>query len=447
MLGKSPNSTQKNMFEPLLSEFINMQHELVLLSQKIDWQYFEKSFGNLYSHTGKPSNPIRLMIGCLILKQMYNLGDETIAEEWVMNPYMQYFCGEAHFQHKFPFDPSDFVHFRKRIGEEGIEKIFIHSVELHGEKAFTKVVYSDTTVQENNISFPTDSKLYKKVIEGCNKIASQEQIKQRQRYTRISKQLLRDTYNSNHPKRKKKAQKAIRKIKTIAGRQVRELKRNLTQEQMGKYKDKLAIYQRIINQNKKDKDKIYSPHKPYTACIAKGKAKNPYEFGNKVGLITTEKRKNKHRIILSIKSFEGNPNDSKTIEPLIEKTQEHFGNRFEELVYDRGGKGEKEIRGLKISIPEKPFKSDTLYQRIKKRKKFRSRAGIEPIIGHLKTDFRMQTNYLHGANSSQINAYLSATSWNLKKLMKELVEFIKFWFLKIRKSFWFFYKINPIFSS
>lgn len=264
---------------------------------------------------------------------------------------MQYFCGEAHFQHKFPFDPSDFVHFRKRIGKSGIEKIFVHSVELHGEKAFTKVVYSDTTVQGNNISFPTDSKLCKKVIDGCNRIARKEQIKQRQTYTRINKQLLRDTYNGNHPKRKKKSQKAMRKIKTIAGRQLREIQRNLNKNQTGKYMETLDIYQRIISQKKNDKDKIYSPDKPYTACIAKGKARNPYEFGNKVGLITTEKGKNKHRIIISIKSFEGNPNDSKTIEPLIIETQKHFGNRFEELVYDRGEKGQKEIRGVIISPP------------------------------------------------------------------------------------------------
>jgi IS5 family transposase len=442
MLEKSPDNTQRNLFEPLLSDFINMRHELILLSQKIDWQYFEKEFSSLYSTTGQPSMPLRLMIGCLILKQMYNLGDETLAKEWIMNPYMQYFCGESHFQHKFPFDPSDFVHFRKRIGEDGIEKIFIHSVELHGEKAFTKVVYSDTTVQENDITFPTDSKLCKKVIDGCNKIANKEQIKQRQTYTRISKQLLRETYNSNHPKRKEKSQKAMRKIKTIAGRQLRELQRTLSKEQTEKYKEILSIYERIINQKKKDKDKIYSPHKPYTTCIAKGKTSNPYEFGNKVGLITTEKRKNKHRIILSIKSFEGNPNDSKTIEPLIEKIQKYFGNRFEELVYDRGGKGQKEIREVKISTPGKPLKSDTIYQKIKKRKKFRSRAGIEPIIGHLKTDFRMKNNYLHGTNSSQINAYLSATAWNLKKLMEELV----FLLFKIVKSFRFFYQMNSIFS-
>ena len=110
MLGKSPDNTQRNLFEPLLSDFIDMRHELVLLSQKIDWKYFENEFSSLYSNIGQPSMPLRLMIGCLFLKQMYNLGDESIAKEWIMNPYMQYFCGEAYFQHKFPFDPSDFVY-------------------------------------------------------------------------------------------------------------------------------------------------------------------------------------------------------------------------------------------------------------------------------------------------------------------------------------------------
>ena len=120
--------------------------------------------------------PIRFMVGCSLLKRIYNLGDETLAIEWVMNPYMQYFCGELTFQHKFPFDPSDFVHFRKRISEEGIEKIFSYSVKLHGEKAHDKTTMSDTTVQENNITYPTDSKLAKKIIDKCNKIANKHQI-------------------------------------------------------------------------------------------------------------------------------------------------------------------------------------------------------------------------------------------------------------------------------
>lgn len=162
MIGKSPNQKQSELFVPLLEDFIDMNHELVLLSKAIDWKTIEKELSVYYSHTGKPSKPIRLMVSCLMLKRIYNLGDETLVEAWVMNPYMQYFSGESYFKHTFPFDPSDLVHFRKRIGEEGIEKIFKHTVELHGSGSKSKQVISDTTVQENNVTYPTDSKLAKK---------------------------------------------------------------------------------------------------------------------------------------------------------------------------------------------------------------------------------------------------------------------------------------------
>ncbi len=116
MIGKSPSQHQQNLFKSLLKEFIDSTHELVLLSNKIDWRYFEDSFSGFYSNTGKPAMPVRLMVGSLMLKRINNLGDETLCEAWIMNPYMRYFCGMAHFEHKFPCDPSDFVHFRKRIG-------------------------------------------------------------------------------------------------------------------------------------------------------------------------------------------------------------------------------------------------------------------------------------------------------------------------------------------
>src|SRR5665811_1462110 len=108
-----------------------------------------------YSNTGQPAMPIRLMVGSLMLKRIYNLSDERLCESWIRDPYMQYFCGMAHFQHQFPCDPSDFVHFRKRIGEAGIEKIFAYSVHLFGKAAKEKVTLSDTTVAENNTTFPT----------------------------------------------------------------------------------------------------------------------------------------------------------------------------------------------------------------------------------------------------------------------------------------------------
>ena len=419
MVGKTQQTKQRDLFRPLLTDFIDMNHELVLLANKIDWDYFEKELSIYYSNKGRPAMPIRLMVGCLMLKRLYNLGDETLAQEWVMNPYMQYFCGMEYFQHKFPCDPSDFVHFRKRIGEKGVEKIFVYTVQMHGERAAETQVLSDTTVQENNITYPTDGKLAKKVIDKCNAIAQAEKIKQRQSYTRTSKQLLRKTHNYDHPKRKKAARKATASLKTIAGRLVRELERRLSEEQLRRYEQDFILYKQVITQRPQDKNKIYSLHKPYTACIAKGKTHKKYEFGNKVGLLTTQKS----LIITAIKSYEGNPHDSKTIEPLIEQLKANELPVPKEIVYDRGGRGKKQIQDTIISTPDnKPLKRDSAYKKKKKRRKFRRRAAIEPVIGHLKTHFRMGQNYLLGDKSPQINAFLAAAGWNLKKMMKLLKE-------------------------
>ena len=411
-------------------DFIDDKHELVLLSEKIDWDYFEKEFSPLYSKTGNPSHPIRFMVGCLLLKHLYNLGDETLASAWIMNPYMQYFCGRVFFEHQFPCDPSNFVHFRKRIGEKGIEKIFSYSVRMHDAKTGTSnFVLSDTTVQENNTTFPTDAKLCKKVIDYCNKIAESEGIKQRQRYTKVSKQLVRNTYNGKHPKRAKLARKSQRQLKTIAMRLIRELERNFTAEQQEFYRESMELYTKAVTQKRNDTDKVYSLHKPFTRCIAKGKAHKQYEFGNKVGLVTTSNKGKK--IILGIKAFLQTPYDGHTIEPLLEQMETGGQQLPKELVYDRGGKGKTEIKGVKISIPGVPRKTDTAYQKHTKRKKFRTRAAIEPIIGHLKTDFRLAQNYFLGETGPQINALLSATAWNMKKMMEILKEKIYFYFLNL----------------
>jgi len=409
---------------PLLIDFIDLTHELVLLSNEIDWKYFEQEFDEFYSSVGRPSMPVRLMVGCLMLKRIYNLGDETLAQSWVRDPYMQYFCGYSHFEHQFPFDPSDFVHFRKRVGKEGIQKIFAYSVTLHGKDAQERQVLSDTTVQENNTTFPTDAKLAKKIIDRCNEIANQENTYQRQSYVRKSKELLRDTYNPKHPKRREKAKKAGRKLKTIAGRLIRELERELSNDRLSVYQAELDLFKQVLAQKRSDKNKVYSLHKPFTSCIVKGKAHKPYEFGNKIGLTVTSKS----LVITSIMSFQGNPHDSKTIEPLLNQLESNGFVLPKEVVYDRGGRGQKQIGNTLVSTPDnKPLKRDSDYQKRKKKKKFRRRAAIEPVIGHLKTDFRMAQNYLHGEESPQINAFLAAAGWNLKKMMGKLKKDIIFW--------------------
>ena len=421
MVGKLQEN-QRELFRTRLEDLINPNHELALLAKKIDWQYFEDEFTPYYSEVGAPSVPIRTMVGCLILKHLYNLGDETLPIRWEMDNYFQYFCGGVFFEHKFPFDPSDFVHFRNRVGESGIAKIFSYSVHIHGAEVpkQAKFVLSDTTVQENDTTFPTDSKMCKKVIDKCNEIAESQNIKQRQKFKKESKQLLRDSYNGQHPKRAKKAKKAQKRLKTIANKLLRELDRNMNELQKSFYKNDLDLYKRAVNQHKNDKNKVYSLHKPFTECISKGKAHKKYEFGNKVGLITGGKKGKK--IILAIEAFFDNPYDGHTIEPLLNQMEINNIAKPKELVYDRGGRGKTEINGVKIIIPSKPKKTDSKYQKQTKRKKCRARAAIEPIIGHLKTDFRMQQNYLWGKKGVQINALMAATAWNLKKMMEKLRE-------------------------
>ena len=428
MLGKSPNQEQRDLFAPLLTDFIDKRHELVLLAERIEWKEFDKEFANLYSSRGRSSMPLRLMIGSLLLKHLYDLGDETLAKEWVMNPYMQYFCGEDKFKHEYPCDPSDLVHFRNRIGEEGAALIMKRSVTIHGKNALRSMVLSDTTVQENNTTFPTDSKMAKKVIDKCNAIAQKQNVEQRQTYTRTSKQLLRDTHNSKHPKRAKRAKKAAKKLRVLAGRQLRELIRKLPSEKLEEYKQEIELMQRAITQQRHDTNKVYSLHKPETACIAKGKSHKQYEFGNKVGLVACAKT----LVITAIQAFAGNPHDSKTIAPLLKKVKDNTATLPKELIYDRGGKGAKEIDGVLISIPAPPKKTDSKYEKNKKRKKFRRRAAIEPLIGHLKTDHRMDKNYLFGMEGAQINALLSAAAWNFKKFMQTLIEDLSFFNFLVR---------------
>jgi IS5 family transposase len=425
MLGKLPDRHQRELFRPMLVDIIDKNHELILLADTIDWQYFENAFSSLYSPVGQSSVPIRLMVGCLLLKHLKNLGDETLAKAWIENPYMQYFCGLRCFEYQFPFDPSDFCHFRKRIGEEGFEKIFAHSVRLHGQEPSTGSSrhLSDTTVQENNTTFPTDAKLCKKVIDKCNKIAAKAGISLRRSYRSESKQLLRATYNGNHPKRVKQAKKARKRLQTIANTQLRDLERKMTDFQENHFRKALDLYHRAVNQQKNDKDKVYSLHKSFTKCISKGKAHKQYEFGNKVGLITTSSKGRK--IITAVQAFLENAFDGHTIEPLLHQMANNELTLPKEIIYDRGGKGKTEVKGVKILIPDKSKKTDTAYQEQRKRKKFRSRAAIEPILGPLKTDYRMAQNYLWGEAGIQINALMAATAWNLKKKMELLKEEVK----------------------
>ena len=430
MKGKSPNQDQRNLFLPILKDIINPEHELAILSDQINWKTFEDEFSTLYSHTGQPGMPIRMMVGLLLLKRIYNLGDETVMEQWLQNPYYQYFCGESEFQWKYPCDPSDLVHFRKRIGKDGVEKIFQLSVDSRKDEIKTKDILVDTTAQEKNITYPTDAKLLIKVIKQSNRIAEKENIHQRQTYKRTYKKLLLKQRFAHHPKRRKEAKAALRKLRTIAGRLVRELERELSHPAMETHTDSLINFKKVISQKRFDKNKIYSLHEPEVSCIAKGKAHKKFEFGSKVSFAVVPGV----NIIVGVQSFNGNPNDSITLEPTLNHVEKICGKKFKNAIVDRGYKVKKQINGITIVTP-KPPNSKQPYSKTTMRKKCRKRAAVEPVIGHVKKDCRMQRNYLKGTIGDDINALLAAAGFNFRGLLRKIKREVLWPQFLIRKYF------------
>ena len=179
----------------------------------------------------------------------------------------------------------------------------------------------DTTVQEKNITYPTDVKLQKKLIEKCRKIAIKERIRARQSYKLELKQLMIDQRFHSHPRRRKKAMAAARRIKVIAGRVVRDIERNMDNGQRGKYEEQLAIFNKVLTQERNSSDKVYSIHQPHVKCIAKGKEAKKYEFSNKSSIVKTRKS----GIIVGAIAFTENIYDGDTLLSQLEQTQRITG--------------------------------------------------------------------------------------------------------------------------
>ena len=403
-----------------LSDMLNQTHPLYKLADKIDWEKFDMAFRPLYcQHNGRPSKPIRLMCGLLILKHLRNLSDESVVEQWSENAYYQYFCGMQEFIPSAPCASSELVHFRHRIGEKGIELIFQESIRVNNEddEHHHDVAFIDSTVQEKNITYPTDAKLHKKIVRKVLDIVHKLDLPLRQSYTFVLKRIYRDQRFRNHPKNRKKALRADKKLRTIAGRLVRELKRNLG-EHLG-YTELIERFEAILAQRRHSGKKIYSIHEPQVQCISKGKEHKKYEFGNKISIIRSATG-----IILGAQSFR-NEYDGHTIEASLAQVESLTQRKIKILAGDRGYRGKKEVNGTRILIPDIPKPSDSRYQKRKKHQLFCKRAGIEPTIGHLKSDHRLGRNFYKGVTGDAVNILLAAAAYNFKRAMRVLLHLLK----------------------
>lgn len=411
-----PKNEQKTLeiFKVRLEEIINKEHPLVRLLESINWKSLEEKLTQKYSEKmGAPGKEIRLMVGLQYLKYMYNESDEMIVQKFVENPYYQFFCGNEYFEHSLPIDSSSMTRFRKRMGKETIEDLFketVRSAENSNqlkEKDFEQLNV-DTTVQEKAISFPTDSKLYYKMLEELVDQAKKKGILLRQTYKFVSKKALTKQAGYAHAKQMNRARKMTKKLKTYLGRVYRELIRK-AEAKDEELIEKLALAERLLNQTKESKNKLYSIHAPEVECISKGKAHKRYEFGCKVSMVTTSK----NNWVVAIGSHHGNPYDGHTLKQSIEKAEEIANWKAKNINVDLGYRGHDYDGQAHVNIVNRmtiKHKPRSLIKWLKRR------SAIEPIFGHLKSDNRLERNLLKGKEGDHINAVLAACGFNLRKL-------------------------------
>lgn len=420
---------QCELFGAHLSELLNREHPLYVLAERIDWSQFEAAIDACYvDELGRPGVNTRLMVGLLYLKHAFNESDESVVARWVENPYWQFFCGLCYMQHELPIDPSSLSRWRKRVGAERLEKLL--ATTIHTALAMRAVrpqefrkVNVDTTVQEKAIAFPTDARLYHKMRVALVRRARSLGLRLRQNYRFKGKKLLAKQGRYAHARQMKRAGKMTRQLKTILGRVLRDIQRKapchqgrIVDEPLGEL---IALAERLLAQTRTSKNKVYSVHAPEVVCIAKGKAHQRYEFGCKASVATTSKS----NWIVGAHALDGNPYDGHTLRGAIQQVKRLTGCTPDDVMVDQGYRGHGYEGSASVHVVRTiPKRATRALRRMLKR-----RAAIEPTIGHLKSDHRLNRNYLTGPEGDKINALLSAAGYNLRKLLRWVVLAPIFW--------------------
>ncbi len=409
-------SNQMEIFERQLEGLLSEKHSLIKLSKQIDWEVFDELLGASYHPSqGAPGVNTRLMVSLHYLKYLHDLSDEAVLENWVENPYWQYFSGETYYQHELPIDPSSMSRWRKRLGQAGAQEMLKQTIEtgIRMKKikpTQMKRINVDTTVQNKAIGYPTDSRLYNRARETLVKAARKQGIKIKQSYQRKGPRLLIQQSRYAHARQMKRSAACTRKLRTYLGQIIRQIER---QNPQGKLCEQLAIAKAIHTQQRHDKHKIYSMHEPQVHCIAKGKAGKKYEYGNKVSVAVSSQG----GWLLGCQSHPGNPYDGHTLAAQLEQVQGLVPDKVHEAYTDMGYRGHNYQGAIIVHVDKR--RRASLPKRIWKWMK--RRAAVEPTIGHCKSDHRLDNNRLKGALGDTINALLSAAAMNMQKLLNALL--------------------------
>jgi transposase, IS5 family len=431
---KPQGPIQSSIIKVFLKDIVSDRHPLVKLADMVEWGVFEEKLASTFcDDNGRPGLPVRLMVGLHYLKYTYSMSDEAVVEEWVENAYWQYFCGGIFFEHDFPIEPSSMTRWRERLRKVGLEELLGETIRtgLRGgfiREAELRRVNVDTTVQEKEIRFPTDARLYDRCRERLVEAAKDRGIELRQTYSRKGKKALRKQSGYAHAQQFKRARRETRALKTYLGRVARDIERKagVIDKEL---QDLLGLTYRLLAQGKHDKNKLYSIHEPEVECISKGKIHKRYEFGCKVGIASTAKE---NWAVASL-AFHGNAYDGHTLKQTLEQVARVTGTMPRQAACDLGYRGHNYEGPCAVLIVNRYRKSIPASLK----RWWKRRSAVEPVIGHMKHEHGLERNRLKGKAGDFVNAMLSACGYNLRKLLRAIARFftpILYWLLDFCKS-------------
>ena len=448
-----------DFFRSRIDQMIDLRHPLAVLSSRMPWQQIEACVSHLFmrkasagvampdldlfgeapavvrrkSNAGRPRVPLRIMVSLLYLKHAFNESDEGVVERWRDTPRWQYFSGCAYYEDRLPCDATTLVKFRQLLGDEGVEELLAQTVNTAVELKLIKPqelsrVIVDSTVQHKAIAHPTDSKLLETARVKLVEVAKEAGIDLKQTYAKEGKALGHKAGRYAHAKQFRRMRRTIKRQRTVVGRLQRDIERKaagvtgLASAVQAALQTTLARAAQIVAQSgsKKAKDgvpKLYSFHAPEGSCINKGKSRQPYEFGVKVGIASTLQ----HNLIVGARAFHGNPYDGHTLNAQLEQAtilMEDTGIKPTMAFVDLG------YRGVDADNPDVRIVHRGKSKRIsdEERQLLKRRQAIEPIIGHLKQDHRMERCHLKGETGDRLHAVLCAAGYNIKWLLRMIAK-------------------------
>ena len=446
-----------DFFRARLDQMIDLRHPLAVLARRMPWSQIETALapafarkdgrgeavevdelfgptlavaGGGVSAAGRPRLSIRLMASLLYLKHAFNLSDEAVADRWAENVVWQYFSGQEYYEPRRPCDPTQIGRFRTAIGEAGVEELLKATIDTAVEtkavrpSEFERVIV-DSTVQEKAIAHPVDSRLLEIARGKLVSAAKRAGIALKQIFAREGKELRRRAGGYGHAKQFRRLRKVVKRQRTILGILLREVGRKRALATIASASTLIGLdtivqrTTRLYRQRPKDKNKLYALHAPEVECIGKGKVRRPYEFGVKASIAVTHKS----GLIVGARTFPGNPYDGHALAAQLEQTAillEDIGRKPKQVFGDLG------YRGVDADNPDVEILHRGKYKSMdtQRRRWLKRRQAVEPTIGHLKADHRMDRCWLAGSMGDALHAVLCAAGFNLRWLMRAIARLL-----------------------